>query len=107
MFFQCASFGFKQLFTKPGTLDQRLSSTPSTKGSLVRNKEHSQGWSYIPRCLLGLKNKILASSAQASSSQHVCFTYLKKTRLLGSILQSDDGQGEGVDHQVADDSAAE
>lgn len=35
------------------------------------------------------------------------FTCLKKTRMLGSICQPDDGQGEGVDHQVADDSAAE
>lgn len=33
--------------------------------------------------------------------------YLKKTGMLGSVFQLDDCQGKGVDHQIADDSAAE
>lgn len=38
---------------------------------------------------------------------NVCFAYLKESRWLGSVLEPDDGQGEGVDHQAADDPAAE
>lgn len=35
------------------------------------------------------------------------FSYEQKSWGLGSVLQPDDGQGEGVDHQAADDPAAE